>query len=34
VPDGLVGADGDPAPKRVTLEPHRGVLYVDPTAQP
>jgi len=34
VPDGLVGADGDPAPKRVTLEPHRGVLYVAPSTQP
>ena len=34
VPDGLVGVDGDPAPKRVTLEPHRGVLYVAPSTQP
>jgi hypothetical protein len=31
VPDGLVGVDGEPAPRRVTVQPQHGVLYRSPT---
>ena len=27
VPEGLSAADSSPAPRRVTLEPHQGVIY-------
>lgn len=32
VPSGLVDAGGRPAPGRVTLQPHEGVLYLAPAA--